>query len=657
MATQQHLEPCVPSWCLRNILSEMTTSSLRRDIQGLRALAVLSVVIFHSTVLMPGGYLGVDIFFAISGFVITGSLHKKWEETGSFNLLSFYLKRIRRLLPALGFMISIVSICTFFLISPLGMQQNSSKTGIGALTISANYIIAGLTSDYFGLPATTNPFLHTWSLSLEEQFYIVFPILLLAAGLAVNRRMRITLLTLFTASISLTSFILMISETGMGWLTSFYSPVTRVWELGVGILAYEFSKVIQNRKIDLRIFGVIKSSSIIVLIYSLGAYSKETGYPSAKLAIPVLAAGVLLALGANRRTNSVLESRFAQFLGDRSYALYLWHWPMIVFAKYLYPNEPLPILLSLVISMVFTLISYRYIENPIRRGLPLTTSKAVRILAIFLIIPLILSGSVGYFAKTVLFPKYERGDVKGFYQGDIGAIGFESFTDANQNPCGVDSQERNLSKCAADIIVIGDSHANHLVPGFIGNYPNLVVNPIGDQIITNPISQASISQKDELMRNKFVNIVAINKFWANSGVPESLGELVKDLVNSGKKVVLLDDVPNFPFDSFACKYGKSIFLKSSSCEISKSVFKDQYQKYIVELQNIDRRYPAVSLFKSSKLFCSPESCSMVKNGVLNYLDLNHLNKNGSLYLTKELVKKTPIFCRLLSSKLGPDCPK
>jgi peptidoglycan/LPS O-acetylase OafA/YrhL len=633
----------------------MTTSSLRRDIQGLRALAVLSVVIFHSTELLPGGYLGVDIFFAISGFVITGSLHKKWEETGSINLLSFYLKRMRRLLPALGFMISIVSICTFFLISPLGMQQNSSKTGIGALTLSANYFISGLTSDYFGLPATTNPFLHTWSLSVEEQFYIVFPIFLLAAGLAANRRMRIALLTLFTASISLTSFTLMISETGMGWLSSFYSPVTRVWEFGIGILAYEFCKLIQMRKLNSQIFGVIKSSSIVVLVYSLVTYSKESGYPSAKLAIPVLATGFLLALGADRRTSLVLDSRFAQFLGDRSYALYLWHWPAIVLAKYLFPNNVLAVFLSLAVSMVFTLISYRYIENPIRRSLLLTTSSVVKILAIFLIVPLTLSGSVGYFAKKVLFPKYESGDVKGFYEGDIGAIGFESFTDANQNPCGVDSREKELSKCETDIIVIGDSHANHLVPGFIGNYPNLAVNPIGDEVITNPTSQVSISQRNKVIQNKFAKIVVINKFWANSGVPESLRQLVEDLNSSGKQVVLLDDVPNFPFDSFACKYGKSIFLKSSNCDINKSVFDAQSRAYITELQKIDRRYPAVSLFNSSELFCTSESCSMVKNGVLNYLDLNHLNENGSLYLTKQLVKKTPVFCRLLSSKLGSDC--
>jgi hypothetical protein len=194
-----------------------------------------------------------------------------------------------------------------------------------------------------------------------------------------------------------------------------------------------------------------------------------------------------------------------------------------------------------------------------------------------------------------------------------------------------------------------------LVPGFIGNYPNLAVNPIGDEVITNPTSQVSISQRNKVIQNKFAKIVVINKFWANSGVPESLRQLVEDLNSSGKQVVLLDDVPNFPFDSFACKYGKSIFLKSSNCDINKSVFDAQSRAYITELQKIDRRYPAVSLFNSSELFCTSESCSMVKNGVLNYLDLNHLNENGSLYLTKQLVKKTPVFCRLLSSKLGSDC--
>ena len=140
----------------------------RRDIQGLRTIAVLMVVLFHPRLPIPGGFTGVDVFFVISGFVITGMLHREWSTTGSIRLRTFYLRRFMRLAPALGLLVAVVVLISVVLQSPYGPQQTVATTGLGALLMSANLVIANAAGDYFAVTATQNPLLNTWSLSVEE---------------------------------------------------------------------------------------------------------------------------------------------------------------------------------------------------------------------------------------------------------------------------------------------------------------------------------------------------------------------------------------------------------------------------------------------------------------------------------------------------------
>lgn len=180
------------------------------------------------------GFIGVDIFFVISGFVITTLLIKEFDESGRINLLNFYLRRSLRLLPALGLMVFVSSTLAYFLLSPLGMQQNSAKTGIGALLISANWIIPKVSRGYFDLPAETNIFLHTWSLSVEEQFYLLFPVLLILVlfiSKKLNRQnlVKYVFLTLSVFGFTFYLFSHVISFAGeFAWLNGFYSPLTRL---------------------------------------------------------------------------------------------------------------------------------------------------------------------------------------------------------------------------------------------------------------------------------------------------------------------------------------------------------------------------------------------------------------------------------------------
>ena len=633
----------------------MNKPQIREDIQGLRGVAVVSVILFHLNGLLPGGFIGVDIFFVISGFVITKSIYESWRQNGKFNLVPFYSRRVKRLLPALSVMITVISTLIFFLFSPLGMQQNSSKTAIGSLLLAANYVTAKVTSNYFSLPAATNPFLHTWSLSVEEQFYLIFPLFFIILGFTTSFRLRGRVLFHSIFTISLISFCLMISGPIPGWLSGFYSPITRAWEFGVGILSFLFSKNIGMKFRSNTYLEALRAISLGALVFSLLEFNPNSGYPSVKLLLPVLATGCLLAYGASQRINTVLSSRPSTYIGDRSYSLYLWHWPFIVLSNYLFPENELALYAFLGLGIVFAIVAYRFFENPIRKKQNMSFRHISMMTIVFLLVPLIAASTVGYVAKKVYFPRFETGAIQGNFEGDIGAIGFEAFVNAHTSQCRNQAENPSVRECEADIAVLGDSHAEHLVPGFVKNYPKLVVIDLGNLILDSVHGPEEENLKSQLLGNGYLSVVVINKYWAHSGIPSGLAKTVTDITKSGKRVILLDDAPNFPFDAFTCKYGKSIFIHSGNCEMTKDRFAHELSTYQPQLLEISKKNEMVSLFKSSAIFCGLESCSMVKNGVLNYLDLNHLNANGSSLVTARMVKQVSIFCDLLSSKLDRAC--
>ena len=202
--------------------------SRRLDIQGLRALAVLLVVAFHAGLPLPGGFVGVDVFFVISGFVITAMLRREWETTGRIRFGAFYLRRFKRLAPALAVMVVTTTLASSLFLSPLGPQQDAARTAVGALLTGANLVIAGTTGGYFDAPAELNPLLNTWSLSVEEQFYLAFPALL-ALGWLLAPRLRSAPAVLVGAA-AIVSFALADAGTtgvAQSWLLGFYSPFTR----------------------------------------------------------------------------------------------------------------------------------------------------------------------------------------------------------------------------------------------------------------------------------------------------------------------------------------------------------------------------------------------------------------------------------------------
>ncbi len=379
-----------------------TSSHRRRDIQGLRAIAVLLVVAFHARLPVPGGFVGVDVFFVISGFVITAMLMREWASTGRVRFRHFYFRRFLRLTPALALTVTLVALSSILLQNPFGAQQATARTGLGAMLLSANFAIAHAAGDYFADSSTTNPLLNTWSLSVEEQFYLVFPALFVL-GWSMSRKLGRRLLppTLIVLAIGICSFALSVAlsfgSTVAAPLTdyfggpqsfAFYSPFTRAWEFAVGALLallldrLPATSVLLTRLAGLAGAGLIAASALLI--------HDAMPFPGLAAIVPVAGTALLLAAGARMTTgiNRALATRPMVAIGDASYSWYLWHWPVIVFAALLFPNRPTLLVAAALVSIVPAVLSYRFVEQPIRRLRPRTRPRAAAVIVSTLAIPM-----------------------------------------------------------------------------------------------------------------------------------------------------------------------------------------------------------------------------------------------------------------------------
>ena len=360
----------------------------RRDVDGLRAVAIVLVVLFHAGVgVVPGGYVGVDVFFVISGFLITGLLVDELESTGRISLSAFYARRIRRLLPVSTLVLVSAAILTAVVLPPLTHASIADDIRSAALWVSNWHFAAGATQ--YMSDTQASPVLHYWSLSLEEQFYVVWPLLIILVvrtlprwGEMGRRRLATVLAAVLGGSLMLS--LLMTSSAGP-W--AYFGLQTRAWELAAGaalaLAAHRFAAL------TLPAASLLGWVGLGLILYAALVYSRATPYPGIAAVVPVL--GTVLVLVSGARTRGIgpaapLSSPAAVYVGRISYGWYLWHWPLLVAAAALAPVAvddpdaggvaPWPyVVAAVVLSFGLAALTHRFLEDPVRRSRTLIGSK------------------------------------------------------------------------------------------------------------------------------------------------------------------------------------------------------------------------------------------------------------------------------------------
>jgi peptidoglycan/LPS O-acetylase OafA/YrhL len=344
------------------------TDAFRSDIEGLRAVAVLLVVLFHAGLGFSGGLVGVDVFFVLSGFLITGLLLRELDATGTISLARFYARRVRRLLPAAILVLLVTLLLSIAFLPPLLLPGVAGDVAAAAAYVS-NVGFAIQATDYFAAGQAPSPVLHFWSLGVEEQFYLFWPaLLLLVAGGARGRGYRVAITVMAVAGVSF-ALSLWLTQTNQPW--AFFSLPTRAWELGLGaILAVTGTRLRATPKPLAAAAGW--AGMALILLAGL-AINQATPFPGTAALLPTVGAALVVVGGARatrRGPAHLLATRVPRFLGRISYSLYLWHWPLLVIPAAAAGADPPPVArLALVgFAIVLAWVTQSIVEDPLRHG-------------------------------------------------------------------------------------------------------------------------------------------------------------------------------------------------------------------------------------------------------------------------------------------------
>ena len=655
----------------------------RSDIDGLRAFAVLSVVLFHAfPEFISGGFIGVDVFFVISGFLISTIIFEKLEQ-GNFSFADFYARRVRRIFPAL-ILVLVTAFILGWCILFVSEYKQLGKHIAGGAGFVANLILWS-ESGYFDNLADTKPLLHLWSLGIEEQFYIVWPPILWAVW-----RYRLRCLPIILA-IGIVSFAANLHLIAIDPVATFYSPLTRFWELLIGsLLAY--LTLFQNRYPRFA-----AQSTALANMYSWAGFglfaagllliNKESGFPGAWALLPTVGAALMIKAGPTAWLNKVvLGSSIFVWFGLISYPLYLWHWPLLSFARILSSSVPAFELRVgiVVLSILLSWLTYRFVEKPIRFGDGIRffgkwfVSKKTITLA--LVAGLLLIGFAGYLAN------YKNGSHSRLVNkinidpesGYDGVAGVDLIED-----CGL-AYSPSIDKswfgtCLRDsrppvkYALVGDSHAESIFRGlirtsneagrwmFIGG-PNgksgvsiIISNdPIYKKIMpSSQYAMQAVAQNKDIQTVLFVgasrNLFGLNekKFLDDMATSpnfdvayDAVQAAINPLKAAGKKVVILEDNPTLAFPEDCLQRKSTIaainyfFPKELNprCVLTVEQHLQRTEQYRRLLAKLEKNNPGtVSIFYTTPILCddttdvSQGKCQISKNGRLLYSYSDHIS--------------------------------
>lgn len=628
------------------------TTHFRPDIEGLRAVAVLAVIAFHFGV--PGahaGFIGVDIFFVISGYLITGLLVRERQTTGEIALPSFYGRRMRRLLPALLLVTAVTLVCGTIIFSPFE-QLEMAKAGAASAAYVSNFWFTLSTFGYFAPESRFNPFLHTWSLAVEEQFYIVYPALVLLVGRHDTKARIAVMLTL--AATGSFALCIWLTKTSQPW--AFFGSPARAWEFALGGLAVLATPRLRSAAPALSWIGVALLAASFVVI------DENSDFPGAIDALPVAATALIL-MGGTAGAGRALAAAPLQWIGARSYSIYLWHWPVITFAKIMWPDLPLWLCaVCAAITLACASFSYTFVEHPIRtdRWLGARAARSLLLGAGATTAGLLLAAGV-WFSAHLAAEVPAQAAIAAASQAEPIASGAHcmiGFDAATPKTCVFGDP-----KSAHTMVLFGDSHADEWSPPLAeiakrrGWKLVTVLKslcPAADVPVYNarlrrdsPDCAAWRAQAIAMIGTMHPDLVVISEYTrayviaANPGErpvtmaqwTDGLKRTIGRLVSSGASVVVLRDTPQPGMDAHFCLSRAAWHGQSTArCDTPAKT------ALLPDVANAERMAVDAGHARYADLttqFCGPETCPAVKDTIV-YRDGNHMTAPFAKELAKPL---------------------
>lgn len=630
----------------------------RPDIDGLRAISILVVVLFHA---FPddfkGGFVGVDVFFVISGFLIGGLISHELG-AGTFSFTSFYARRVRRIFPALIVVVAAVLLVGWNSMFPQEFRQLGRHIAASALFVS-NFVLLDEVG-YFDMEAHTKPLLHLWSLAIEEQFYLLWP--LFAWLLRTRRAMFIAA----TAAITLASFCFNVSSTETS--VAFYSPVSRVWELATGVLLAHIPRDVMARWSGRPIWGDALSTfglaSIVLAVFVTDAQSFPGWWPM----LPVLGAAFVIAGGPRSLPNRYLLSRSSVvWLGKISYPLYLWHWPLFAFAWLAYGTKPpAEVRYALIAaSVLLAWLTYVGVEKPIRFGAgplhPVASLSAAM---------LILGLSGAAIMQSRGLPERSVAEINRLLAYDLRVPTDSRTSDGScARRYGIETGDSFVcfvNSSAPRMLVVGDSvsmafysaiHAGLAEEraAFVGAHsfnwarpPCLGVEDLANWMTGTEVCQTVIrSVFDILAREPSIQAVVLptysrNPFFTNR---RALAEFSERVLGLGKKVVYVMSVPQFGNPPAGC-HPRQLFLlgldltrpgNEYSCRQLRTQLEPDLSLQRALFESMHRASPSAFLFDAFEPFCDATECYQSDERGPLYWSWAHINERGSSLVLRKFL--------------------
>lgn len=612
----------------------------RPEIDGLRALAIFAIIFYHAGFdIFSGGYIGVDVFFVISGYLITSIIINDIKNN-TFSFLNFYERRIRRLFPALFFMLIGCIPFALYTLSPVNLDM-FFKGVIGVITLSSNILFWRQLGDYFEISATTNPLIHTWSLSVEEQFYLIFPIFLLTLC-KISKNWRIFLLvTSCFGSLFLAQVLSSVSP-----FLDFYMLPTRIWEFIFGAIIPIINLKIDTKKATSQIASLIGLLLVLIPCY---LYDESIGPPSLFLTIPVMGSSLML-IYANKDTlvGKILSARFFVWIGLISYSTYLWHQPIFSFARLsILRDLNIPERFFLVLlSFLFGYLSWKFIEKPFKNYY---FYKKYTLYLIYLICCIFLVGISAYalkhkFIKLLTikdclwkesdFPRSHcnfngNGDLKVVVWGDSHAMVLsETIPEIKEATIYVISVpgcppilgvRRNDG--LQDSVACNKLGDNKRYIDYIESLnPDIVILTARWQLYLNGLEKPNLHLSHTLSTSDYSNEV-VPYYYRQKSLQQQLSKTV-EVFRGKSKVFILSQPPDYADKPLN-------ILQRTNFTMPLSNLLNLHKGEIEILENISMEFPEIKVLDSKSLFCKDNICLTRMDSKLLYTDDNHLTANAS----------------------------